>query len=140
MKTLDGMRSLIGLRRALIDMPRYYKRTLLVVLDFIVLCAILWSVISLRHGIAYVPDNWLAALVLLSGPVLILISFAYAGLYRLVTRYLGSLGHARIVGAVVLAGLVWALSSSCSGSRAFPAQSSFRSSRCPRWLSRCPGT
>lgn len=110
----------IGLRRTLLDLPRYYKRAVLVALDFVVLTLTLWAVMSVRYATAYWPDTWLLALTLLAAPVFIVVSFAYAGLYRLVTRYLGPHGHTRILAAVVIAGLVWALLILMLGQKGIP--------------------
>lgn len=101
--------SLTNLRTALLDLPRYYKRTVLVFLDFLALTAILWTVMSVRYGALYWPESWIVWLTLLAAPAITITTFAYAGLYRLVTRYLGPHGHTRIVACVALAGLMWAL-------------------------------
>ena len=77
--------------------------------DFVVLTCVLWAVSSLRYNTLYWPPNLYSAAVLMAGPVITLITFNYAGLYRLVTRYLGSRGHTRIVGSITLAVLIWSL-------------------------------
>lgn len=107
-------------RQTLLELPRHRKRALLVVLDFLMLSAILWSVMSLRLGVPYWPENIGAALLLLAAPVISIVSFAYAGLYRMVTRYLGSRGHTRIIGAVTIAVLVWSLVVLMSGQAGIP--------------------
>ena len=109
-----------SLRQKLLDLPRYRKRFLLVVLDFVSLTALLWAIVSLRVGhVVWIYDRPLA-LLLLAAPVLTIISFAYAGLYRMVTRYLGSRGHTRIAGAVMIAVLVWSLIVLMSGQLGVP--------------------
>ena len=92
--------SLTNLRTTLLDLPRYYKRTVLVFLDFLALTAILWTVMSVRYGALYWPESWIVWLTLLAAPAITITTFAYAGLYRLVTRYLGPHGHTRIVACV----------------------------------------
>jgi FlaA1/EpsC-like NDP-sugar epimerase len=101
--------ALQSFRHSLLEMPRYRKRALLVLFDFVALNAVLWAVMSLRLGYSYWPSDRMGTLVLMAAPVLTVISFAYAGLYRLVTRYLGSRGHTRIAAAVAISVLVWSL-------------------------------
>ena len=101
-------------------MPRHKKRALLVILDFLTLSAVLWGAMSLRYGVEYWPENWRVALVLLAAPVTAVITFAYAGLYRLVTRYLGSRGHYRIFASVAFSILVWSLIVFMSGQLGIP--------------------
>ena len=109
-----------SLRQKLLDMRRHQKRALLVVLDFAILSFAIWATMSLRHGTAYWPENNRTTLLLASAPVITIVSFAYAGLYRLVTRHLGSRGHTRIVGAVTIAVLVWSLTIFMSGQLGVP--------------------
>ncbi|MEQ1651489.1 MAG: nucleoside-diphosphate sugar epimerase/dehydratase, partial [Hyphomicrobium sp.] len=104
----------------LLDLPRHNKRALLVILDFFVLSSVLWAVMSLRLGSPYWPEDSPSALLVLAAPLITITSFAYAGLYRLVTRYLGSQGHTRIVGAVTIAVLVWSLAVFMSGQLGVP--------------------
>jgi FlaA1/EpsC-like NDP-sugar epimerase len=113
-------RSLIGLRRWLLDLPRRKKRAILVVVDFIGLSLILLFGMSVRYGGIYVPDSAALAALLLAAPVLTVISLAYAGLYRFVTRYLGANGHSRIVTAVGISVLIWSLLVFMSGQLGVP--------------------
>ena len=109
-----------SLRQWLLDLPRHKKRALLMVLDFLMLSAVLWALMILRLGTSFWPDSAALVFLLVSGPVLTIISFSYAGLYRMVTRYLGSRGNTRIVGAVTIAVLVWALVVFMSGQQGVP--------------------
>ncbi len=102
-------RSLIGLRSYLLDLPRRTKRAILVIIDFSALSLILLFGMSVRYGGVFIPENWKTALLMLLAPALTIISLAYAGLYRLVTRYLGAHGHSRIATAVAVSVLIWAL-------------------------------
>ncbi|MFN0218557.1 MAG: polysaccharide biosynthesis protein [Hyphomicrobium sp.] len=113
-------RELTGLRRRLLNLPRHYKRGMLIVFDFVLLAAILWAVISVRYGGYYRPDTWLAAAALVAAPVLTIAAFSYAGLYRQVTRYLGPHGHTRIIASVVVAGLLWSLLVFMLGQKGIP--------------------
>ncbi|MBX9684411.1 MAG: polysaccharide biosynthesis protein [Hyphomicrobium sp.] len=103
------IQSTFGIRSALLDLPRYTKRTLLVGLDLVMLSLVLWAMMSLRYGEPYLPRDWTVALVLALAPVLTVGAFGYAGLYRRVTRYLGSSANMRIFACVMFAVLVWSL-------------------------------
>lgn len=107
-------------RQWLLDLPRYKKRGLLVVLDLVMLSTILWVLMSVRMGVLFWPETLPLALLLSFGPLITIVSFSYAGLYRMVTRYLGTLGHTRIVGAVTIAVLVWSLVVFMSGQLGVP--------------------
>jgi len=100
---------LIGLRSFLLDLPRRTKRAILVVLDFSALFLIVIFGMSVRYGGVFFPENWKTALLMVLAPTLTIVSLAYAGLYRLVTRYLGAHGHSRIATAVAVSVLIWAL-------------------------------
>ncbi|MDP1639475.1 MAG: hypothetical protein Q8L61_00955, partial [Hyphomicrobium sp.] len=76
-------------RSRLLELPRLNKRLILVALDFLLLSLALWISISIRYNTPYAPRDWMTALVLLSGPVISVMTFSVSGLYRFVTRYLG---------------------------------------------------
>ena len=90
-------------------MPRHQKRVVLLLFDIVALYAVLWSVMSLRLGCVYWPETPADALVVLAAPAITAVSFVYAGLYRVVTRYLGARGHTRIAAAISISILVWSL-------------------------------
>ena len=56
---------------------------------------VLWGVISVRYNELFVPQTWPATLLLLAAPLLTIATMAHMGLYRYVTRYLGTRGHGR---------------------------------------------
>ena len=64
---------------------------------------------SLRLGEPYVPPSWELFLIFCAAPAIGVATFFQLGLYRLVTRFIGSLGAVRIPVAVGLSALVWAL-------------------------------
>ena len=99
----------INLRRKMIALPRWPKRAVLMINDFLLMSFALWLGMSLRLSTLYVTDNPVLLLQLLAAPVFGLISFHYLGLYRLVTRYIGQQGMVRIITAVSVAVLCWAL-------------------------------
>ena len=107
-------------RSRLLKLPRLNKRIILVALDFLLLTLALWISISIRYNAAYVPGNWYTALVLFSGPLLTIMTFAVWGLYRFVTRYLGYRGHTRIIGCIWLSVLIWSLVVFMSGQLGIP--------------------
>lgn len=112
--------SFTALRQWLLDSPRSRKRAILVALDFSMLSAVLWASMTVRVGKLFWPDTLSLAVLLLSAPLISVVAFSYAGLYRMVTRYLGSRGHSRIVGAVTIAVLVWSLVVFMSGQHGVP--------------------
>lgn len=108
------------LRSRLLDLPRHQKRALLIILDLALLTAGLEAILSVRYGHLYLPPGLVSFLLLAAGPVITIVVFAYAKLYKLVTRYLDSRGHSRIAGAVVLSILIWSLLLFMSGQTGIP--------------------
>ena len=88
--------------------------------DLVVLSLILWGLTALRYSYTYWPDSWFGLLVYSSGPVITVCAFAYMGLYRFVTRYLGAHGHTRIVAGVAVSVLIWSLLVFMSGQLGTP--------------------
>jgi FlaA1/EpsC-like NDP-sugar epimerase len=80
----------------LIERPRWFKRTLLIANDFVILSIALWAAYSLRLSEYYVPDDWKILLLMLSAPVVGVLVFHWRGLYKLVTRFIGPEGTTRI--------------------------------------------
>jgi len=107
-------------RTWLLQLPRFIKRIILGVLDLLLLSFALWFSISLRYNTFYVPDDWLSALLIVSAPVITVATFAFFGLYKLVTRYLGYRGHTRIIGCIWLSVLIWSLQVFMFGQQGIP--------------------
>lgn len=107
-------------RQTLLELPRHTKRALLVLLDFLTLSGVLWLAMTLRYGVPYWPHDLASALLAVAGPALTIATFAYAGMYRLVTRYLGTHGHTRIVASVLFSVLVWSALVFMVGQRGLP--------------------
>jgi UDP-N-acetylglucosamine 4,6-dehydratase len=99
---------LFQLRTRLLELPRFAKRTILVTFDLAILTFALWFPISLRYNTIYVPDL-VTSLLIASAPVITVATFGFCGLYRLVTRYLGYGGHARIIGCIWLSVMIWSM-------------------------------
>ncbi|MCH9808290.1 MAG: polysaccharide biosynthesis protein [Alphaproteobacteria bacterium] len=90
-------------------MPRYYKRAVLVLSDFVLLFAVAWSAMSLRYQALYWPQTTPELILFAAAPVITVATFAWFGLYRLVTRFIGYRGTLRIFACVGLSVLIWAL-------------------------------
>jgi len=90
-------------------MPRYYKRALLISVDFIWLSLALWGALSLRYGTFYVPTGGLPITLLLAAPLITIAVLWRFHVYRVVTRFVGYRGASQIALGVGLATLIWAL-------------------------------
>ncbi len=104
----------------LIERPRWFKRTLLILNDFAMLSIALWAAYTLRLSRIYVPETPEILLLMLAAPVVGILVFYWRGLYKLVTRFIGPEGTTRIYTAVVIAALVWALVVLMSGIQGQP--------------------
>jgi FlaA1/EpsC-like NDP-sugar epimerase len=103
----------------LLAQPRSVKRAILVACDVVMLTVVIFAIVWLRRfGI---EDTTRGGLVLLAiAPIITVATFAWLGLYRLVTRFIGHHGHLRIASGVALATLVWALVVFMSGQQGVP--------------------
>jgi len=93
----------------LIERPRWFKRTVLIINDLALLTIALWLAYTLRLSRLYVPpslDKWM---LFVSAPIIGVIVFYIRGLYKLVTRFIGPEGTTRIYLAVIIAAVIWAL-------------------------------
>jgi FlaA1/EpsC-like NDP-sugar epimerase len=109
----------------LVGLPRYAKRTVLVVFDFCALAVVAWAAVSLRYGTFTPITTTNFALLLIAAPVITTATFAYMGLYRLVTRYIGERGQAEIVLAVWTSVMMWALVVFMGGQHGMPRSAIF---------------
>ncbi|MDQ8699888.1 nucleoside-diphosphate sugar epimerase/dehydratase [Hyphomicrobium sp. LHD-15] len=96
-------------RSWLIELPRYFKRAVLALIDFFLASAALWVALSIRYGQYFVPSSLGQLGLLLSGPLITLLVLWRIGLYRLVTRFIGYRGTLQIIAGVGFAVLVWSL-------------------------------
>jgi FlaA1/EpsC-like NDP-sugar epimerase len=93
----------------LIESPRWFKRTLLIVNDLAMLTFALWFAYTLRLSRLYVPpslDKWM---LFVAAPIIGVVIFYMRGLYKLVTRFIGHAGTTRIYVAVFIATVLWAV-------------------------------
>jgi UDP-N-acetylglucosamine 4,6-dehydratase len=104
----------------LIERPRWFKRMLLIINDFLMLSIALWAAYSLRLSQLYVPEDWSILLLMAAAPVVGVIVFHMRGLYKLVTRFIGPEGTTRIYTAVIIAAAMWALVVLMSGIQGQP--------------------
>jgi FlaA1/EpsC-like NDP-sugar epimerase len=104
----------------LIERPRWFKRTVLIINDLAVLTLALWLAYSLRLSQLYVPDTLPKVLLMAAAPVIGVVVFYMRGLYKLVTRFIGPEGTTRIYVAVIIAAVLWALVVLMSGVKVHP--------------------
>jgi FlaA1/EpsC-like NDP-sugar epimerase len=104
----------------LIERPRWFKRTVLIINDLAVLTIALWLAYSLRLSQLYVPDTLPKVLLMAAAPVIGVVVFYMRGLYKLVTRFIGPEGTTRIYVAVIIAAVLWALVVLMSGVKVHP--------------------
>ncbi|MDX2287375.1 MAG: nucleoside-diphosphate sugar epimerase/dehydratase [Hyphomicrobiaceae bacterium] len=97
------------LRTWLLALPRWQKRVFLVATDVILLATVVWAAAALRYQELIPPIDWRGYLLLSIAPLITVATFAWFGLYRLVTRFIGYRGTLRILGCVALSVLVWSL-------------------------------
>lgn len=93
----------------LIERPRWFKRTLLIVNDLVLLGLAIWAAYTLRLSRPYVPPDLAKWLLLIAAPLIGVAVFYVRGLYKLVTRFIGPEGTTRIYIAVIIAAVLWAV-------------------------------
>ena len=116
----DEQRFAAIVRTWLLELPRYYKRVILVSTDLLMLTSIVWAATSLRYQKIYWPDSLGELVLFLAAPVITVTTFAYFGLYRLVTRFIGYQGTVRIFACMGLSMLIWALMVFMMGQQGIP--------------------
>ncbi|MDX2259748.1 MAG: nucleoside-diphosphate sugar epimerase/dehydratase [Hyphomicrobiaceae bacterium] len=97
------------MRNWLLALPRWQKRVVLVGLDLVALTGVVWMAAALRYQELIPPIDWRGFLLLALAPIITVGTFAWFGLYRLVTRFIGYRGTLRILACVALGTLIWAL-------------------------------
>lgn len=103
-----------------VDLPRWQKRAVLILNDLFLFGLALWVSFALRLSVFYVPPSLEFGLLLAAAPIIGVVTFHFLGLYRLVTRYIGQQGAVRILIAVTLSVLIWALVVLMSGITSVP--------------------
>jgi UDP-N-acetylglucosamine 4,6-dehydratase len=104
----------------LIERPRWFKRIVLIINDFVLLSVAVWAAYTLRLSQLYVPPDLGKWLLLAAAPIIGVTVFYVRGLYKLVTRFIGPEGTTRIYIAVLIAAVFWALAVLMSGVKDHP--------------------
>ncbi len=106
----DAAKPALGaLQQWLVARSRGEKRALLGLVDFLGLCLLLGLGIGLRYMSQGLTGTWQQLLLFAAGPLITVAAFAWLGLYKVVTRYMGARGTTRIVLGAVLSVLLWSL-------------------------------
>lgn len=116
----DGSGVLAAVANWLLRLPRYYKRAVLIGVDLVILTIVLWVASLIRYQGLYWPQSIIELLLFAAAPLITVGTFAWIGLYRLVTRFLGYRGGVRICGGIALSVLIWALVVFMSGQHGIP--------------------
>jgi FlaA1/EpsC-like NDP-sugar epimerase len=99
---------------------RYTKRAILVIADLTVLSLAMWFAFALRLGEFFVPTSWDLFLLLSAAPLIGVVTFFQLGIYRVVTRFMGTQVAMLLLTAVGLSTLFWALIVLLSGYMSIP--------------------
>ncbi len=94
-------------RTAIGQLPRFWKRIILISFDFFVLALALLASYSLRYGTFYLPTAPRQLLLIVSAPLIAIPIFIRLGLYRSIIRYLHERVLWTVLAAVTLATLGW---------------------------------
>ncbi|CEJ87303.1 Polysaccharide biosynthesis protein CapD (fragment) [Hyphomicrobium sp. GJ21] len=101
-------------------MPRYHKRAVLIVVDFVLLIIALRLPMAIRLGQLEVPEGEGTWALVLAAPLITLAILWRFNVYRVVTRFVGYRGASQIGLAVGLSTLIWALLVFLSGQNGIP--------------------
>jgi FlaA1/EpsC-like NDP-sugar epimerase len=104
---LAKYRPIGGWRHWLTCLPRYHKRTALVVNDIAILAFAVWASYSFRLNTFYVPPTLQVGLLLMTAPLIGVVTLHAVGLYKMVTRFIGPAGLQRIFLASAVTALLW---------------------------------
>lgn len=117
------------LRAWLLNVPRYHKRAVLMLIDFTALSFILWLAFSLRLSVPYMPAKPVTLVLMIAAPVICIITLWWFDVYKVVTRYMSVRGATQVTMAVGLGTLVWSLLVFMAGQEGVP-----RSVILPFWV------
>jgi FlaA1/EpsC-like NDP-sugar epimerase len=92
----------------IIELPRFFKKLIMIFFDSFLIVFALLSSFYLRLGYFYFPDNILILAILIA-PIIAVPIFYSFGLYRSVTRFIGSTALVSIVQAISLYASIWGL-------------------------------
>ncbi|KKB08907.1 capsular biosynthesis protein [Devosia chinhatensis] len=91
------------------NLPRFWKRLVLMAFDAVALSFALWAGFSMRYGSWTPPRTGEELLIIATAPIVAIPIFIRLGLYRAVIRYLPERAIWRILQATTLAALGWVL-------------------------------
>ncbi|MGN6551500.1 MAG: polysaccharide biosynthesis protein [Pararhizobium sp.] len=94
------------IRTRIRDLPRRWKRVVLISFDVVALIVVLWCSYSLRLGLFFVPSLVQFGLIL-AAPAIAVPIFIRIGLYRAVIRYLPERAIWAAIRGMTLAALLW---------------------------------
>lgn len=104
----------------MVGLPRYTKRAILALNDFLFFNFALWLAMSFRLGEFFVVPTWQMFLALAAAPVIGIATFFQLGLYRAVTRYPDGRIAGTMAAGIGLSTLYWALLLLLAGAHAVP--------------------
>lgn len=93
----------------LTNLPRFWKRAIIITFDALALATALWASFALRYGQWSPPSSAQDFLLILSAPIIAIPIFVRLGLYRAVIRYLPERALWTTIQATTLATLCWVL-------------------------------
>ncbi len=96
-------------RRFLVNIPKHPKRFLVMVVDFCLLTFALWLSFSLRYNNLYLPSSSEFASILLTAPVIGVLTFFFMGIYKTVTRFMVHSDILRLHLAIILSVFIWGI-------------------------------
>src|SRR5262247_1896045 len=99
----------------LVELDRYPKRAILAANDFALFNFALWLAMSLRLGEWFLPPTPTVFVVLTAAPIIGVATCFQLGVYRMVTRFIGTRGFTLAAAAVGLSALYWSLMLYLSG-------------------------
>ncbi|MEM1372024.1 MAG: polysaccharide biosynthesis protein, partial [Pseudomonadota bacterium] len=108
------------IREAVVGMPRYPKRAILIITDLLALTVIMQLTFQLRYLIDGKPPPTDTFLLSLLAPIITVAVYWWSGFYRVVTRFMRIDGYVRIGVATLLATLIFGLILFMSGITGMP--------------------
>ncbi|MBP2551259.1 FlaA1/EpsC-like NDP-sugar epimerase [Neorhizobium galegae] len=97
------------LRRKIEEMPRFWKRVLLIGFDVVTLIVALWASYALRYAVWWPDISPERVFLALLAPAIAIPIFIRMGLYRAVIRYLPDTAIWTILKAMAIATMIWVI-------------------------------
>ena len=106
--------------KKLVNLSRFNKQLILIVVDYIALVSVLLTSFSIRLGYWYFPTNEFLFSLVFVAPIIAIVIFVSYGLYRSVTRYIGLNAMWPITQGVTLYAILWGLAAFMLGVEGIP--------------------